>query len=179
MIEQYDVPYTDLEQSMIDWVQEALELRHGKGGDPEGKIKVIDPRLGIDAMNSLLTRVRKRADRVDELLAHATMARGRFRRARDQAAFSAEIAYDEATSQNKENRARIGEADFSTREERNAAANLLSLNEKRAAHEARRLVSVAEEAYDVISQIHWQLDAIRKDLRASLHSLQFESKLEN
>jgi len=172
----YDIPYNDMEQSMIDWVTESLELRHGVAGDPGGKLTVVDPRAGIEGMMAMLTRVRRRADRVDELLAKATMARGRFRRARDEASFSAEIAYDQATSTNKAHR---GFDDFSTKEERNADASLSSLNEKRAAHEAKRLVSGAEEACAVIGQIHWQLDAFRKDLRSTIHALQFESNLEN
>lgn len=173
---QYDLPYTDLEQSMVDWVEEAMELRHGAAGDPKGKISLIDPSLGIDAMLDLLSRVRQRADRVDELMSKATRARSRFRRVREEANFAAELAYDEATVHNK---ARRSFDDFATRDERKADASLLSLGEKRAAHEAKRLVSVSEEVYEVITQIHWQLDAMRKDLRASLHALQFESKLEN
>jgi hypothetical protein len=175
-IEQYDVPYNELEQSIMNWVTESLELRHGAGGDPEGKLGSFNPNDGVRDLVFYLQRVTKRADRVAELLAKATMARGRFRRARDEATFTADIAYDEATQRNKSVR---GIDNFTSREERNADAMLASLNEKRAAHEAKRLVSIAEEAYEVISQVHWQLDSMKKDVRSSIHAVQFESNLGN
>lgn len=174
--DQYDLPPSGMEATMVEWVTEALELRHGSGEDPEGKLTDVDPSEGIEALMALLSRVRMRADRVDELMSKATRARSRFRRVREEANFAAELAYDEATRKNKTRRSFD---DYATKDERKADASLLSLDEKRAAHEAKRLVSFSEEAYEVITQIHWQLDAIRKDLRAALHALQFESKLEN
>jgi len=171
----YDLPFTELESKVIDWAQECLELRHGEAGDPEGKLREPDPSSGISGVMTTLRRVRSRSDRVEEFLAKATQARARARRARDEAAFASEIAYDEAALIRA---ARRHPDLFSSGKERHAEASTDSLNERRDAHQARRLVSVTEEAYDVITQVHWQLDAIRKDLRASLHALQFESGLE-
>lgn len=176
MLEQYDVPYTDLEQSIMNWVTESLELRHGAAGDPDGKLNQFDPNEGVQSLVFYLRRVTQRADRVAELLAKATMARGRFRRARDEAEFTADLAFDEATQRNKAVR---GIDTYETGAERKADAMLASLNEKRAAHEAKRLVSIAEEAYEVISQVHWQLDSIKKDVRAAIHSVQIGSNLGN
>lgn len=172
-----DIEYTDLEQAILGWVEESLDLRHGVAGDPDGRLRdwTYNPALGPSAVSAQLIRVTQRSDRVDELLAKATRARARARRSRDEAEFTAEIAFDEATVKNKSRR---GFDSYESRDERKADAMLGSLNEKKAAHEAKRLVSVAEEAYDVITQIHWQLDAMRKDLRASLHALQFESSLD-
>lgn len=118
--------------------------------------------------------MRLRSDRVDELLAKVTQARGRVKRAEDQAKFAADLAYDEAARANSINR----RAEFSSARERNADASLDSIQQKRQAHQAARLVSVASEAYEVVNQAHWSLESIRKDLRADLHSLQFESSLE-
>lgn len=174
-LEKYDIPYNDLEQSIMDWVAEALELRHGDAGDPDGKLSNPTLTAGPRPVVAMLRRVSQRADRVDELLAKATQARGRFRRARDEAQFSAEIAYDEATQRNKVRRDREA---FESREERKAEAALASLNEKRAEHEARRLVSIAEEAHEIITQVHRQLDSIRQDLRTTLRTLQFEGNLD-
>ncbi len=173
-----EIEYNDLETAILGWVEESLELRHGAAGDPEGNLRgwEYDPAQGAGGVSRQLARVTQRVDRVDELLAKATRARARARRARDEAAFVAEIAYDEATARNKQIR-RAFES-FDSRDDRKADATLASLNEKRAAHEANRLVSVAEEAFDVIMQIHWQLDAMRKDLRATIHALQFESSLD-
>lgn len=171
----YDVPFNDLEEKLVSLVREVLELRHGTAGDPDGPLSDPDLLHGSAGIMRELRRVRMRSDRVEEVLAIVTQARGRARRARDEAAFVADLAYDEATMQGKV--ARSSDS-FDTREERNAQATLASLNQKREAHQAKRLVSVAEEAFEVVSQIHRQLDERRKDYRASLHALQFESVLE-
>lgn len=168
----YDVPFNELETLVMSWVTEALELRHGAAGDPEGPIKgwTANPPSEVTAV---LLRVRSRSDRVDELLSKVTQARGRAKRTQDQAAFVAEVALMTATTQRAARR-----VEFSSGREREAEAKLDSLEERRIAHQANRLVNVTNEAYEVINQAHWQLDAIRKDLRATLHALQFESSLE-
>jgi hypothetical protein len=170
----YDIPFAGVEDILYKWVKEALDLRHGAGTDPEGRLTVVDLAEGHSAINAMLIRVRVRSDRVDEILSKVTMARGRLKRAQDQAQFEAALAYDTATQQ----RAATRVVEFTTKAERHADAALDSIEQKRLAHMAERLVSVALEAYEVVNQVHWQLDAIRKDLRATLHSLQFESSLE-
>lgn len=170
----YDIPFEGVEATVIGWVREALELRHGAANDPKGKLTVVTTEEGIPALQDMLIRVRQRSDRVDELLSKVTQAKGRAKRAQDEARFLAEVALDTALDTNAAHRTR----EFVTREERNADAKLRSLEQRRHAHRSERLVSITSESYDVINQIHWQLDAIRKDLRATLHSLQFESSLE-
>lgn len=166
---------SDVENQILAWVSEALELRHGTGGDPEGPIPLVTPTMGYAEVNKILYRVRTRSDRVDELLAKATQAKARTRRAQEEAKFNAEVKYDQATQQNRASRSQ----EFTSSAERHADAALDSFEARRAAHQASRLVSVATEAFDVISQVHWQLSDIRKDLRATLHSLQFASSLEH
>lgn len=170
----YDIPFKGVEDALYSWVREALDLRHGAAGDPLGKLTQVDLAEGSQAVNAMLLRVRERSDRVDFLLSSATQAKGRTRRAQEQAQFEADLAYDTAT----QNRAARRTQDFTTGAERHADASLDSIEQKRMAHMSARLVSVAAEAFDVINQVHWQLDAIRKDLRSTLHSLQFESSLE-
>lgn len=165
---------TSHELALAGIVTEALELRHGAAEDPEGRLTTVDPNDGPEAVSHMLLRVRQRSDRVDYLLAQVTRIRGRARRARDNARFEAEFAYDTATNTNERNRTR----EFVTAAERHADAALLSLPEKRAAFLADRLVSHADEAYEVVNQIHRQLGDIRTDLRATLRGLQFESSLE-
>lgn len=162
----------ELEQQVLSWVDEALELRHGAAGDPKGSIRGAAQETPEEALD-LLLRIRVRSDRVDELLNKATLARGRARRSREEAAFAADLALMEATQ-----RRAAARVEFSSGREREAEAKLDSFNERRVAYQRERLVSVTNDAYDVISQIHWQLDAIRKDLRATIHALQFESGLE-
>lgn len=168
----YDIPFGEVEGRIVAWVNEALELRHGAAGDPLGSIHDA-PEETIDEVTSLLLRVRQRSDRVDELLANATRARGRARRAKEEAAFTADLALLTATSERAQRR-----VDFESGREREADAKLASVEERRLAHRAARLVDITAESYEVINQVHWQLDAMRKDLRARLHALQFESSLE-
>jgi aromatic ring-cleaving dioxygenase len=171
---QYDIEFTGIEAAIQNWVREALELRHGAGEDPEGPLGNIDYSRGGNAISALLVRVRSRSDRVDMLLANVTQAKARTRRAQQAAEFEASVAYDTATKTNAANR----RVEFSTARERHADAALDSLEQKRVAHHAERTVSIATEAYEVINQIHWQLESIRKDLRAAIHNIQFESSLE-
>lgn len=171
----YDIPFGKVEAQVIAWVKEALDLRHGDAGDPEGPLRSVPWEEGHQAVMQELVRVRSRSDRVDGLLAKATQAKGRARRAQEHAAFIASQAYDEAQVSNSNRRLPNS---FTTREEKNADAALDSLEERRAAHQAERLVSITSESYDVINQIHWQLNAIRTDLRAQIHAIQFENSLE-
>lgn len=173
-LDELDIPLSTMEERVLGWVKEAIDLRHGDAGDPKGSIRGWgSAEDSIPEVQDLLLRVRARSDRVDELLAKATQAKARAKRAQDEAAFSADRAIMEATKTRAARR-----AEFSSGREREAEAKLDAFEERRLAHQAGRLVSVTAEAYEVINQIHWQLDAIRKDLRAILHALQFESGLE-
>jgi hypothetical protein len=169
----HDIPFTGVEAAVVAWVHEALELRHGAAEDPNGPLGYGPAEDSPSAWMAYLTRVRMRSDRVDELLSKVTQAKGRAKRAQDQAQFVADIAYDEAARVNAARR-----PEFSSARERHADASLDSLEQRRIAHHAARLVSVTAEAYEVVNQVHWQLDAIRKDARSTLHALQFESSLE-
>lgn len=163
---------TDVERKLVGWIEEALELRHGVAGDPAGTLADAPEDTPAEIME-LLSRVRKRSDRVDELMSLSTIARGRARRAREHATFVADNAVSQATQVEAARR-----IEFSSAKEREATAKLAAFAERREAFLRNRLVSNADDAYEVISQIHWQLDAIRKDLRARLHALQFDAGLE-
>lgn len=173
-LDELEVPLSKVEERVVGWVKEALELRHGAAGDPKGSIRGWGSQEdSIPEVTDLLLRVRNRSDRVDELLAKATQAKSRARMAQDEAAFLADSALMQATTHRATKR-----AEFSSGKEREAEAKLDAFEERRLAHQSSRLVSVTSTAYEVINQVHWQLDAIRKDLRATLHALQFESGLE-
>lgn len=174
LVSAHDIPFTEMEERVLSWATEALDLRHGEAGDPDGRLGVPEDNADAQEVMYFLRRVRQRSDRVDALLAATTQAKARAKRAQEHAQFQADIAYDTATQGNAARRTR----DFVTREERKADAALDSLEQRRIAHFAARLVSVTAEAHEVVNQVHWQLDAIRKDSRATLHALQFESNLE-
>lgn len=170
---EYDQPFEGIEERIVAWVEEALELRHGAAEDPEGGLDgVLDVDTPVAAVHQL-RRVVQRADRVDALLANATRARARAKRAEDAAKFQAARAYDEAAQQVGARR-----VEFSTARERHADASLNSFEQQRIAHHAARTVSIASEAHEVINQVHWQLDTLRKELRAVLNAFQFEASMD-
>lgn len=171
----FDLPFSGVENEVMNLVREALELRHGEAGDPDGKLLPVNPSEGDAAVLAMLLRVRQRSDRVDEIMSRLTLAKGRAKRVQDAARFEAEQAL--ATAQ-VTNMGRRSFESYSTREERNAEAALDSVEQRRQAHMAERMVSITSDAYEVVKGIHWSLNAIRGDLRATLHSLQFESSLE-
>lgn len=173
---EFDLPLSRIEESMLGWVREALELRHGAGSDPDGPItSFVDPRDGSYAVIDMLRRVTARSDRVDELLSKATIAKFRAKRTASNAAFEAERAFDQAATSNASRRS--GE-NWSTKEERKAEASLDSFEQRRVAHQAETLVSVTTEAYDVLYQIKRQLGDIRADLRAILHNIEFQASID-
>lgn len=169
----YDVPPSGQEARVLAWVQEAIELRYGSAGDDEGSLdgilEVNTPREVLQA----LRRVRTRADRVEHLLVNARRAKRRAKSTRDRVTFEAANRFGESLV--AEGQRRI---EFQSAEERKQIANLESIEERRLAHQADRLVDITVEAYDAINTIHWGLDAIRKDLRSALNAFQFESTLE-
>lgn len=170
----YDIPFSELEARVLSWATEALELRHGVAEDPDGVLGVPEDNADAQEVMHFLRRVRVRSDRVDFLLSRTTQAKARAKRAQEHAQFQADLAFDTAAQQNGANRRQ----EFVTAMERKADANLDSLEQRRMAHHAARLVSITTEVHEVVNQVHWQLDAIRKDLRSTLHALQFESGLE-
>lgn len=171
---QYDVPFSELESSVQEWATEAIELRFGSGEDPQGPLYPLGPEAKVHEQTDFLYRVKKRVERVDLLYSNAIQAKARARRAQESAQFDATKAYEEAMRKNQASRT----ADFITRDERVADASLDSFEQKRIAHHAGRLVSITSEAYDVIREMHWQLEALRKDVRAMIHAQNFESSLE-
>ena len=169
----HPIPESDqVEATITQWVEEALELRHEAAGDPKGSINGVNPQT-LDEVYDLLRRVRARSDRVDELLAKATQLRGRVRRAKEAADFNADRAVAEATQQRAARR-----VEFSSAKEREAEAKLDAFEQRRTLYFANRLVSITTDGYEVIRQVSSQLAEIRSDLRAHLRALQFESGLE-
>lgn len=169
-LDAYDIPLSAVEESVLKWSQEAVDARHGDFGDPDGKLSTGSDQSPGEAL-AFLRRVRARADRVDELLQAAKRARGRARRALAEIAFDTENAIAEGVKKQ-------GRAEFQGHREREVNAKLDAFEKRRIEHQAKRLVDVCDEAVDVINQMHWSLDGIRKDLRGTLHALQFESSLE-
>lgn len=173
-LSEYERPFSAVEERLLGWVQEALELRHGEAGDPLGKIQALEVSDGPDQALLNLSRARMRQDRLDELQANARVARGRISRARKAAAQEAKDAYDRA---NQANASRRRES-FTSAKERDSDASLDSIEERRTAFEAERLESFAEECFNVINDAARQMGSLRDDLKHTIRAYQFESNLE-
>lgn len=157
------------EETLLAWATEALELRHGEADDPLGQVSLPPYELGLPATVSMLQRVRVRLDRVEELQSRARQTLGRVMRLREQAQFDASLAYDSAMQQQGATRVR----EYVTAAEKNAEATLASLQEKRVAHQLKRLESSALETLDVISQCYWGLGKLREDILQMMKLHQF------
>lgn len=163
-----------VEEQVLAWVKEVIELRHGEAGDDEGRLAEVSIESGTQAIMHELTRVRKRADRVDYIRTNVARLRSRLKKARTQAKFIAEAENMKAMSHR--NKVKI---EFDSADAVRAEAGLDSFEERRAAHEAQVLFDVVEDSYWIIDKIASELDSIRNDLRAIIKSLQFESTLEH
>lgn len=159
----------NIEQDLLAWASEALELRHGEAGDSKGKVSLPSYEAGLPASVDMLQRVRVRLDRVEELQSKARQAKGRVMRLRENADFDAQLAYDEAMQRQSATRSR----EYVTGLEKNADASLASLEQKRAAHQLRRLESVALEVLDVVGQCYWGLEKLREDILQMMRLTQF------
>lgn len=158
-----------VENALIEWATEALELRHGEAGDPKGKVGLPSYEAGLPATLEMLQRVRVRLDRVEELQSKARQAKGRAMRNRENADFEAQLAYDQAMQRQSATRSK----EYVTGLEKNADASLASLEQKRAAHQLRRLESTATEVLDVVSQCYWGLEKLREDVLQMMRIKQF------
>jgi hypothetical protein len=175
-IDDFDIPLSEIEKKVMDWAEEALELRHGAGEDPEGTLAAGFADLDVEHSReiiSLMFRIRQRSDRVDYLASLALRAKGRALRAQNEAKFIASNKYDEAMSSRSQTK-----REFTSSRELHANASLDSVDDRRLAHKAERLVSLTQESYEVINQIGWQLQRLRDDLKEMLRTLRFEHSLD-
>jgi hypothetical protein len=125
-----------------------------------------------------LINVRKRLDRVHELMAQSTRLKSRAIRSKFAAKYDAEDAWDHSLEKQRTASVRRNSNDFEGPRERYSKANLDSFDEQRAKRKAEATASRVEEADEVIRQCHWGLDTLRQDHITILRTLGFESSLE-
>lgn len=164
----YDIPLTQMEQQMVAWATEVIELRFGEAGDPEGRVSLPDYQEGALAVVASLSRVRQRLDRTEELQTKAMRARARLVRMQSEATFEFERAYDEAAVR----RSALRSQEYTSAKERNAEAALDSFQQKRAAHQTARLVAIAQEVEEQIRHCYWGLTKLREDHLSFLRNQQ-------
>lgn len=165
-----------LQKKLLKMAEEAIALRYEAGDDPEGPLTPLDTTASYTEVMHELYRTRMRADRIEHLMAKVTQVRGRLRRNRNEKKFEADMRHAAAM---RENSARRSFESFSSAKERDSEASLDSFEQLRESHQAAKILDVADECHEVISKLYWQLSDIRKDLRALLHALEFQSTLEH
>lgn len=170
-LSQFDLPFSEIEDKLRALVTEGLSLRF----DPEKALTftIASPKTVLESLIAL----RGRLDRLEELVAIASRAKGRATRAAAEAARVARERWDAASVQARSGAARRRE-DFTGAKEHYADYNLATLNEQRGAFQAERLADFASETLEVLKLIHRGLDNYRADHLAIIRSLSFESHLE-
>ena len=155
---------------MQSWLAQALELRQqasavlpaGSTGDPH-------------SVYQALMHLRGYLDRMETLLSYATGMTGSARRYARALADQADDAYDQAMVRQR----RIGrQEEFISARERHADASLAAFQQQRAARQAQALRDEAEEITDRIRSAYRWADEARRDMRAALGHLAWESHLE-
>jgi len=130
----------------------------------------------VDIQTYLLD-VRRRQDRVEELLRLSLRIKSRARRAADAANAAVEDAWDQAAVAARQSPVQRGNEFFSARE-RAAVANLEVLDLRREARRAAELAHICDEAAEVIRSAYWGLSGVREDVRELLRTHLLESHLE-
>lgn len=124
-----------------------------------------------------LRDIRGRQDRVEELLRQVTRIRGRAVLAAQLAQHKLDDGVDQALHTNRTaSVSRLGE--YSSAHERDAEANLATIDLRFAARAAHQLARRCDETVDVLRLTHRGLDGIRQDIHALLRASAFESHLE-
>lgn len=163
-LDSLDLPLSQLEQQVVTWAAEALDLRFGAASlPPSGS--------GPHVLQDSLVNLRQRLDRVEGLMAALIQARGRARRGSKEGANLADDAWGAAIH-------RMPKREYEGPRERYAEASLLSFDQQRLARQAERLLDVVQESYDVVKLALDGLSSLRYDHVAALRAFSFESSLE-
>lgn len=165
-LNRYEVPLSRAESTAMGWAEEARTLREGVRADV---LNVEEARAALTALRTVVAV----QDRVDVLQSDARALMGRVRRAHD--ALAAEAADVVDTVLDREAGRRI---EYQSAADRKAAANLAAIEDRRNARLLARALDTVKEAYESITAYHWQLNALREDLRATLNVFRFENSLD-
>lgn len=161
-------------KQLYSWLEEALELRFGEAGDPEGRLTLPEYEVGPAEFTRVLLRARKRADRIEELLSKSKRVHGRLAAIQREAADKTQDKMDEALVSGQHTK-----MEFSTGLERKAEASLKSFDEKREERKAQRRLDVADEVVGALKDVHFGLAGWRSDVRDVIRTFQLESNLEH
>jgi len=160
--------------ALSGWVTQAVELRYAAAGDPEGPVRLPPTEAGLDVVLASLLRVRKRLDRVEELLTNVIQARGKLR----QRVEAAESEYQQIWNESLTSDPRLQSREFVAPKEKYAHADLSSMKAKRLVLQMRALAAEADSAFEVIRTAHKGLDSLRYDHVVLIRAATVMSSLE-
>lgn len=163
-----------LEEKVMNFVEEVINLRHGDAGDSEGPLRVLSAEDGVHALMHELQRTRKRSDRIAYIRAQLGILRAKLKIVKAESDFKAESKSMETLS--ARNKVKV---DFESADAIRADAGLEAFQERREAHEAKMALEIVNDGYAVIDKICYEMDSLRNDQRAIIKALQFESTLEH
>lgn len=158
----------DLGVFLDNTVTEAIGLR--VGADLAGTLDPAD-------LAATLRDVRARQDRVEELLRTTLRLRARAHRRAQLAQHGLDDAFDQALHNHRAAPVARG-GEFTSAHERDAEANLATIDLRFAARTANTLAHRCDETVDVLRLTHRGLDGVRQDIHALLRAAAFESHLE-
>ena len=140
------------------------------------ELRRLPPLPGVHAAPSELVEylldVRRRQDRVEELLGRSMRHKVATQRTLDEAKTAAEEEWDRVAVANK------NANDYTSAKERAAEANLATLDLRRQVRKAEDALAVANELVEQLRLAHRGLDSTRQDIHTILRALSFESSLE-
>lgn len=172
-LDELETPLSEVESVLLSFVEEAYDLRYGVAGDPDGRLPDDYTNLDPVGLRLVLSRIRQRADRIEELLSKVTAIKARAHRAYAQANFEYESKFNlEIDKSGSKFDA------YSSAAEKKAHADIQTFAEKKLAFSAKRVLDYATESYDRIILAHRGLRSIRDDIKSVIHTLQFESVLD-
>lgn len=159
----------ELRTALSTMMAEALDLRLG--------VKLPAAGSGLIEIEQSLLDVRRRQDRIEELLGNAIRAKARCHRAANHATAAAHDAFDQALQAARSGPVMRG-GEYVSAKERQAEANLATMSARIAQRNAEDLHMVCEEAVDLL-RLTWRgIDGARQDLLTLIRSAAFESHLE-
>lgn len=158
-----------LDRSLQSMVDEALEHR----------ITAILPPVGASSamVQESLHAVRQRLDRVEELLGKALTLRARAHSRATNAQHVLDDAWDLAAQRRRTAPVAFG-AEYTSARERNAEANLATLDQRAAQRIHADAAQRCDNAVEFLRLTYRGLEGIRQDHHMILRALQFESSLD-
>lgn len=163
----------DIRTTVEGYIAEALELRVGVEVPAPGS----DPKHILES----LLAARQRLDRVEELLHRALRIRHRIQRSLTVVRAQHDDARDAALTDARQQRGGPVTRDtdqYSSAQERAAAANLATLELRRFLRQTEEVASYCDEAVDLLRLAHRGLEGVRMDHMTIVRSTQFESTLD-